>query len=139
MCYFDAGRSNFGFTALIHSLTGFDEDTCLRSIVLMRLTHCVRLPLVNLYKERMAQCPVCNTLFVEAPLGRPLSMQQTRQKNLLPFWLDAINFRYLFSLSLFSLSSFLSLSPPLFSIRDLFGLIECWLCLFFFYLLVVLL
>lgn len=74
----DAGRS-------IQSLTGFDVDTYLRSIVPMRLTHCVRPPLVNLYTERMAQCPAkYNTLFVGAPLGRPLGMQQTRQKNLLP-------------------------------------------------------
>lgn len=74
------------------ALTGFDGDTYRRSIVLMRLTHCVRPPLVNLYRERTAQCPEkYNTLFVGAPLGRPLSMRQTKQKNLLPSCLDAIN------------------------------------------------
>lgn len=81
---FDAGRS-------IHSLTGFDVDTYQHSIVpMMRLTHYVRLPLVNLYRERMVQCPVrCNTAV--APLGRRLGMRQTRRKNLLPssYWLRA--------------------------------------------------
>lgn len=85
------------------ALTGFDGDTYLRSIVLMRLTHCVRPPLVNLYRERTAQCPEkYNTLFVGAPLGRPLSMRQTKQKNLLPSCLDAINLsNACFSLCLF--------------------------------------
>lgn len=77
------------------ALTGFDGDTYLRSIVLMRLTHCVQPPLVNLYKERMVQCPEkYNTLFVGAPLGRPLGMRRTRQKNLLPSCLYTINLSF---------------------------------------------
>lgn len=77
------------------ALTGFDGDTYLHSIVLMRLTHCVQLPLVNLYKERMVQCPEkYNTLFVGAPLGRPLGMRRTRQKNLLPSCLYTINLSF---------------------------------------------
>lgn len=51
----------------------------------MKLTHCVRPPLVNLCIERMVRYPVrCNR--AGAPLGRPPGMQQTRQKNLLPFF-----------------------------------------------------
>lgn len=49
----------FFFCWFCFSLTGFDEDTYLRSIVpMMRLTHCVRPPLANLYRERMVLCPV---------------------------------------------------------------------------------
>lgn len=48
-------------------------------------THHVRLLLVNLYIAHTVPGPEkYNTLFVGAPLGRPLGMQQTRQKNLLP-------------------------------------------------------
>lgn len=49
-------------------------------------THHVRQLLVNLYIEHTVPCPEkYNTLFVGAPSSRPLGMQQTRQKNLLPF------------------------------------------------------